>query len=163
MNVADFFLLCVQTAVLKSNCTGREAMDVLDFAAGIPLDALGATKVPVAAGDLVWWKTKGGAKPKWLEAYELERSDRVLVRRGPRCERAERWWGQVDEALADSVAGMGPICPASCAVLITEGTTGVVVKRADAALFRAWVQSIVGHDDYEGGPFEAVDPAPEET
>lgn len=167
MNRQDFFLMCLQTLVLKRPLSGTMAIAILGEAADLPEEALGTTNVPVAALAFVdWWehklttpKEKLNAKlmPDWLAAYEEGVANRVRLRVAPH-EQALQWWYHAEEAVADSLEGRGLPIPKVCFGLLVDGPGAVdevVVGRQAAAQFMAFVESVPGHEQQ---PFEQLAP-----
>jgi hypothetical protein len=153
----DFFLMCVQTTVLKKPISDTAAVSILGEAARVPEEALGTYDPAKAGFEFATWKLLGGGakgKPEWLEAYDEGQRNRVIVRINPSSE-AGNWWMNAEQAFDDSLQGHGMKFPKECAELVAGRATGIEVSRPVADTFRAWVEAIPGHEQQ---PFVYEDP-----
>jgi hypothetical protein len=167
MTRGDFFLMCVQTAVLRTSITMHQALSVLGDASRVPEEALGTMAPAEAAMHFVYWtlaKQQGKEgergqwkKPEWLEAWEEGRKNRRLIRANPAAA-GGMWWANAEEVLLkvteqDVEDDVIPF-PKECVPLMTSRRE-LVVSTEGARLFEAWTQTIPGHEEE---PFFYGDP-----
>lgn len=154
MTRGAFFLMCLQTLVLKSSLTGVSAVEVLRCGAELPEEAFGTDDPATCAVQFFAWKV-GPKKPvpEWLAAYEEAKSNALRVRRSSVA--AVLWWSLAEQAFADALEGAGPPCPREMAHLLDGSMPAMVVTKETGEAFRTWVECIPGHEE---GPF-AFEPA----
>jgi hypothetical protein len=157
MNRADFFLLCVQTVVLKDPFAAPDALRVLSEASRLPEEALGTEDIAMAAVQFVRW-VKGRSAvanptrtmPPWLAAWHEGQRNRCIVRFND-TPNAQRWWAGAEEEFHSALDRLGegeplPIADA-CAALIAGRAGEVEVTREQAETFQRWVERIPGHEE----------------
>ena len=155
MTRSDFFILCVQTAVLKmqhSQVSAQQALGVLSEAMRVPEQAL---PDDIAKGAFEFAQGQVGVgffgkktKPEWLTAFENQVADCTIIRINTQAGSGVNvWWAQAEQAFLDSREGNGPVVPEECVSLLVEQSTEITVTGETARLFKQWVDNISGFEE----------------
>jgi hypothetical protein len=151
MTRGEFFLMCVESLSHHAgNVSPAWAARLLQQAAETPEDAVPEKmKLATAALDFVLWHQKHDAEPSkapaWLRAYREDVADQVTIKVNQGG--GMTWWPHAEVAWNDSLAGRGPFLPKECHELLAGHAMEVVVRRATARQFKAWVESVPGHEE----------------
>lgn len=150
----DLFMAALQVYCTRdTNRMGNPGVaKLLDEASVLPVEALADQPTAKAALDFFDWHALHAAdskrgKPKWLAEFERVANDRMVVRVNSHVA-ATTWWMHAERSVEDSRAGSGPLFPATCEALILGRDTVAAVTRQDAFLFRQWVESIAGCEEF---------------
>lgn len=158
MNRGDFFLLCVQTVVLKEPLPTTFAVRVLSQAARVPEEALGNEDVAQAALQYVQWVKMSNAvanpaknPPAWLAAWQEGQRNRCIVRVNDNPD-AMRWWLTAEDEfrrMLDNLPEQGGELPfpQECGALLLGRVREVETGREGAERFKRWVERIPGHEE----------------
>lgn len=145
------FFAAVQTiAILDGRGRRLRIAQLFDAASQLDVEAYADQPAARAAQEFFHWfidlDSSPKDQPKWLAAYCEEVSDRVLVRVSEETS-ASTWWMHAERAYEDSLAQVGPPIPPIAANLVVGRERGIVMRRAEAALFRAWVEHVPGSEE----------------